>query len=367
MASALDKTFAGKVVLNTSEDIWKNTKRAVNLCRLLTNQINEEVAPTPYWIIGRRGRCRLLFFHPKPGVEQSEEVVLLTPSLINRYFILDLYNGCSIVQSLLDKGIRVYLLDWGVPREQDQFADLEDHILSWMNWAVDEVRRDSKRDKIKLFGQCVGGTFATIYTALFTSKIEALALLTTPIDFKVKGVLGTWANQSKVDLAQMVDVWGNIKEEFLDKSFKMIHPMGEFKKKKHLLSLSWDDQFIKKYYAIEKWLKEGIPFPGKAYERFINDFYVENKLIKGIFSLGDHRVELENITCPVLNFWAAGDSIVPPESVRDLQNHISSESYEEVSLGGGHIGCVISDKHRKKLTEHLSKWADKKIKEEVIH
>ena len=367
MASALDKTVAGKLVLKTSEDIKKNTKRAVNLLRLVSNLIDEEVAPSPYWVIGSRGRCRLLYFHPKPGVEQTDQVVLLTPSLINRYFILDLYNGCSVVQGLLDQGIKVYLVDWGMPREIDQFAGLEDHILNWLNWAVDSVRKDAQKSRIKLFGQCVGGTFATIYTALNGSKVESLALLTTPIDFKVKGILGTWANHSKVDLAQMVDVWGNIKEEFLDKSFKLIHPMGEFKKKKHLLSLSWDDKFIRKYYAIEKWLSEGVPFPGKAYEQFINDFYLENKLVKNTFRLGENLVELENITCPIVNFWAAGDSIVPPESVQELQHHTSSVNYKEVRLGGGHIGCVISDKHREYMLEHLCSWAKEVSKEETTH
>ena len=348
MTTALDKTF---------RDIKKNTKRAVNLCRLFGNFIDEEVAPSPYWVKGRRGRCRLLYFNPMPGIEQNDQVVLLTPSLINRYYILDLYNGCSIVQGLLEKGIQVYLIDWGVPRIQDQFAGIEDHILGWLNWAVDEVRRDTEKEKIKLFGQCVGGTFATIYTALYSHKIESLALLTTPIDFKVKGILGTWANLSQVDLSQMVDVWGNIKEDFLDKSFKMIHPMGEVKKKKNLLSLSWDDAFIKKYYAIEKWLKDGVPFPGKAYEKFIKDFYINNLLIKNEYILDGNEVDLENIDCPVVNIFASNDSIVPPKSVRDLRHHISSSDYKEVALGGGHIGCVISDKYREILMKNLSEWA----------
>ncbi len=367
MASALDNTFAGKLVLKASEDIRRNTKRAVNLVRLMSNLIDEEVAPSPYWVVGTRGRCRLLFFQPKPGVEQTDQVVLLTPSLINRYYILDLYNGCSVVQGLLDAGVKVYLVDWGIPRDIDQFAGLEDHILNWLNWAVDLVRKETQKDQIKLFGQCVGGTFATIYTALFGEKIQSLALLTTPIDFKVKGILGTWANQSKVDLAQMVDVWGNIKEEFLDKSFKLIHPMGEFKKRKHLLSLSWDESFVRKYYAIEKWLNEGVPFPGRAYEQFIKNFYLENKLIKNEFKLGERLVDLENITCPIINFWAAGDSIVPPESVTDLQYHTSSDDYQEIQLGGGHIGCVISDKHREYMMEHLVKWSLQLIEKEKVH
>ncbi|MBC98740.1 MAG: hypothetical protein CME63_13410 [Halobacteriovoraceae bacterium] len=366
MVSALKNSLAGRMIVKSSEDIKKNSKRAVNLLRLFGDFIDEEVAPTPYWEIGFRGRCRLLHFHSRTTKKEATPVLMI-PSLINRYYILDLYKKNSIIQDLLDEGVDVYLLDWGEPRDQDRYADLDDHILDWMNWSVDLVRKKTNQNKVNLFGQCVGGTFSCIYTSLFPNKINSLALLTTPIDFHAQGILQAWACQSKVDLSQMVDVWGNIKEDFLDKSFKLIHPLGDLKKKQQLLKNSWSESYIRKYYALEKWLKSGVSFPGAAYENFINQFYKENRLIKGKCLIGKRKVSLSNIHCPVMNIVANGDSIVPKDSSLVLEKYIQSNVYEEIRVGGGHIGCLISDRHQKKLSESLQQWALKEYENECFY
>ena len=91
----------------------------------------------------------------------------------------------------------------------DKYLTLEDYIDGYINNAVDTVRRLSGQEKINLLGVCQGGTFSTIYTALYQEKIRNLVTMVTPIDFHVEdGLLNLWSRYMNVD--NMVDAYGVI-------------------------------------------------------------------------------------------------------------------------------------------------------------
>src|SRR5579862_3115203 len=56
----------------------------------------------------RRGAARLLDY----GSDSAGAAVLIVPSLINRYWILDLLRERSFVRSLARQGLRPLVLDW---------------------------------------------------------------------------------------------------------------------------------------------------------------------------------------------------------------------------------------------------------------
>ncbi len=61
---------------------------------------------------------------------QVQTPVVIVPSLINRHFILDLLPGKSLIEFMLQNGLKVYVLDWGVPRDEDRFLTFESLILN---------------------------------------------------------------------------------------------------------------------------------------------------------------------------------------------------------------------------------------------
>lgn len=334
--------------------------RLRNLTLLKSPYFKGDIAGTPYKTLGKRGRSRLLKFSPTPGITPSGKCLFITPSLINRYYILDLYKGCSFIENLCDHGHTTYLIDWDDARPQDRFATIEDHILNWMDWGIEKALKDFGSEKIHLMGQCIGGTFAAIYASLFPEKVGSLVLLTAPIDFHVDGHFYRWANDASVNVDEMADVMGNISSDFLNQTFKMLTPMGEVKQFQNLIKHSWDTQFVKKHAAMTSWISDNINFPGKTYKRFISSFYQNNELVKGEFVLeqgeSEKVIDLKNITAPVLCFHAQGDIIVPSDSATAIFKYTNSKTYHQVALGGGHIGCVVSNKHQKKMWAETQEW-----------
>jgi len=343
----------GKRMQSTRENLSRIPRGIKNLYSMVTEEI-DDIASTPREKIAALGRASLYKYNQASAT--PKESILIVPSLINRYYILDLYPGCSLIESLVENGHNVYLLQWEDPRPQDIFATMEDHILEWMDFAVEQTLYDSGNQKLHLFGQCMGGTFASIYTALFNEKIESLITLTAPVDFCDEGILSTWARSSDININLMHEQWGHIHHEFLQQSFKMLKPTGEIRKWEHLFSNAWKDELVEKFTYMEKWINDNVSFPGKTYQKYINELYRENRLSSGTFSLGPHHVDLEKISCPVLCFTAKGDNIVPPPSAELLIDLVSSRKVSHVELGGGHIGCVVSSRHQKVLWDQMDNW-----------
>ena len=76
-------------------------------------------------LAARQGRALAL---PRRRRSATAPPVLIVHSLVSRSYILDLRPGNSIVEFLLDAGLDVFMLDWGVPDELDADNDLERYV-----------------------------------------------------------------------------------------------------------------------------------------------------------------------------------------------------------------------------------------------
>lgn len=336
------------------DESLKTQKRFENIMAIQKKTIQPEVAITPFEVIGKFGRCRLLYFSPEKDCGHSP--LFVVPSIINKYYILDLMKGMSFIEYLKSANIPVYLIDWGEPRVQDRFATIEDHVMHWLDWAIKESCRHANCEKIDVFGQCVGGTFSMIYAALKPEQIKSLIALTAPVSFHDSGLLSAWTNQGTINLELISEQWGNVYREFLKESFSMLRPLDRVRKYQNFLKHAWNEKFLDRYLAINQWVDDCIAFPGQTYVKYIQDFYQKNSLYKGELKIGNEIVNLENITCPVLVISSKEDNIVPFESAAVLLEKVSSTKKELKQIKGGHIGIVISSKAKENFWSPIENW-----------
>lgn len=78
--------------------------------------------------------------------------------------------------------------------------------------------------------------------------------------------------------------------------------------------------------------------------------------------IGKKRVNLKNITMPVLNIYAEKDHIVPPESSKPLDQYVGTKDIETHSIPTGHIGMYVSSKSKRQVAPLISEWLKKKSK-----
>jgi len=304
---------------------------------------------------------KMVLYRFEPRVKKTNPVpLLIVYALVNRPYMADLQDGRSMIQGLLNAGLDVYLIDWGYPDSADRYLTLDDYINGYIDRCVDLICKKHKLKKINILGICQGGTFSLCYTSLHPEKVRNLITTVTPVDFHTKDDLLSKMVRN-VDIDLLVDTLGNIPGELLNMIYLSLKPFRLVGQKyMDLVNLLDDKEQAKNFMRMEKWIFDSPDQAGEAFREFTRQFYQDNGLVKGTVKIGNQIVDLENITVPVLNIYAASDHLVPPDSSKALQGCVGSQDYTELEFPGGHIGIYVSNKAQKMIPPTVGKWLDKR-------
>ncbi|MCX5743106.1 MAG: alpha/beta fold hydrolase [Proteobacteria bacterium] len=319
-------------------------------------RVEPVVGQTPHEVVWRENKWKLMRF--APAVPKYRTPILLVPSLINRWYVLDLGRGRSLIEWLVAQGHVVYCIDWGTPGDEDRYLTWDDIGGSYVGRAVRLAARET--GKTHVLGYCLGGTIATAYVASHPEGVASLLALAAPIDFDRAGIMALWTRTPGFELGPLVDAFGNVPWRLMQASFKMLRPTLPATKAVSLLDRAWDDEFLESFMASEKWGNDNISFPGACYAQYIQELYRENRLVHGTFSVLGKPAKLSAITCPVLAIAFVHDNIVPVDAARPLIDLVGSRDKQLVVENGGHVGAVISRKAVTRLWPAMSTfWAQR--------
>ncbi len=324
------------------------------------------VGTTPHEVIYNEDKMKLI--HYLPTVKKILPVpVLIVYALVNRYYILDLQPDKSVVKKLLDDGFDVYIIDWGYPSGIDRYLTLNDYINGYVNTSVDIIRRRSGLDKITLLGVCQGGTFSVMYASLYPEKVKNLVTLVSPINFETdKGLLHVWAKSLDVD--KIVDYYGIVPGDFLNSGFLLTDPfrliidkyVGMFDRLEcepdNEECLVRNEEIVKNFLRMEKWIFDSPDQAGETFRQFMKDCYQNNLLIQNKMELDGKKINLKNITMPLLNVMAELDHLVPNEASIPLNDAVASKDKDMAIFPTGHIGIFVGSKSQKEVCPRISKW-----------
>jgi polyhydroxyalkanoate synthase subunit PhaC len=301
-----------------------------------------EVGQTPHSVVWTENKWRLLRF--APALRRYRRPILLVPSLINRWYVLDLGAGRSMIEWLVAQGHEVYCIDWGTPGDEDRYLTWDDIGGRYIGRAVRLCARTSPTRDVHVLGYCLGGTLATGYVAAFPEAVASLTALAAPVDFEHAGIMSTWTRTPTFDVGAIYSAFGNIPWPLMQASFRMLKPTLNAAKLVALLDRAWDDEFLDGFLATERWGNDNVSFPGACYVRYIEELYRENRLVAGTFTVCNRPAKLQAIKCPLLAVAFADDHIVPLPSAEPLVAHAGSRDKQLVALRGGHVGAVVSRK-----------------------
>ncbi|WP_158296659.1 PHA/PHB synthase family protein [Nocardioides albidus] len=138
--------------------------------------LGETIAATPGKVVRRERLYELIEYLP-----QTEEVdavpVLLTPSPVNKYYLVDLEPEHSIVAAHLREGRRVFVPSWVQPDASHADVGFEAYVASLVE-ALESVAEISGSERVHLLGLCGGGQVA-LMTAAYLAAVDRQDLLAT--------------------------------------------------------------------------------------------------------------------------------------------------------------------------------------------
>ncbi|MCP5027580.1 MAG: alpha/beta fold hydrolase [Actinomycetia bacterium] len=335
--------------------IGKVAKRNWNLTRHLAGIDRAETGQSPRDAVWSSGKA-VLYRYRSDNVTVHEPL-LLVMSLVSRSFILDLQPGNSFVEHLLDQGFDVFLLDWGVPDEEESNNDLAaytDHLLPAV---VAEVDKLTGEHGVNVFGYCFGGLLSLLYAAGHPEDpINSLLVMATPIDFDEMPKAMSAVGAEGIDPADLLDANGNVPAAAVRASFSMLTPTADISTMLDFWEHLDDDKFLNSYQAMTSWTRNHIPFPGAAMIETTKVFADGNGFVNDELVIGGRRRHLSDIKAPFLNVIAQRDHIVPPESSRGLVDLIGAEDKGEIELPAGHVGLIVGGGGKKRCMPAMSDW-----------
>lgn len=319
-----------------------------------------EVGTTPKTLVWQMDKVKLYHYNRETPAK-CKVPVIVSFAMMNRQDVLDLQPDRSLMKKFLDEGLDIYIMDWGYPTKSDKYLTMEDYIDGYLNGAVDYVRKTHKLPKINLMGICQGGTFSTIYAALYPEKLNTLTVYVAPFDFTTdKCMLYKWTKY--IDVDAMVDTLGVIPADVLNAGFGMLKPSADVSKYFSVLDSLDDKEKMMNFLRMELWKNDCPDLSGELYRKYIKDLFRDNKLIKGEFELGGRKVNLKNVTMPFLNIYATDDNIIPNESTIAVNAKIGSKDKELYAFPGGHIGVFVGSRSQKELGPKVAKWVTDRSK-----
>lgn len=154
-------------------------------------EVGEDIAVTPGEVVFRTDVFELIQYAPQTG-KVREVPLLIVPPTINKYYVIDLAEGRSLVEHLVQNGQQVYCISWRNPDARHAEWGLDTYgqaILDAMQVAQDIARQD----KVAMLGICSGGMIASMVLAHLADigeldRIAAYSLAVTVLDQEQAGL-----------------------------------------------------------------------------------------------------------------------------------------------------------------------------------
>lgn len=346
-----------KIIKSIAQDLKEFPKKILQAGEVLTSDLDYRVAMTPADVVYREDKMRLLHYEGRRKMEGVHATpVLIVYALINRHIMLDLEPGRSFIENLLNEGLDVYLIDWGYPTGADCFLNLDDYVNGYLDNAVEWIRSQSPSiEKINLMGVCMGGTFSVMYTALHPEKVQNLVTLATPTRFDIDDAgLFLWARGFNLD--QLGEGMGNLPGDLANILYLLVVPVATVNKYVQFLDMVEDPKQVSTFLRMEKWIFDSPDMAGEAFREWIRDLLQQNLLIQNRLVLGGQRVDLRNITCPLLNVFGKNDYLAPPSSAKPLSKAVGSKDVTALGVDTGHVGIFVGSTSYKTIIPKIVGW-----------
>jgi polyhydroxyalkanoate synthase len=332
---------------------------AADLANIVLTTNDAAVGTTPREVVWTHRGTTLYRYHS--SARAYPVPLLLVFALINRPEIFDLRPGGSLVEYLLEEGFDVFLVDWGVPDEEDADMGLEDYACDELHWAIRETLRCSGADELTLLGWCMGATLCAMYCGLDRgheqTAVRNLALLTMPIDGR-DSTYAAWIGSDDFDAEWVASRWRVIPGAGIDFANKLLKPATNFWTTYRRLAQSVFEGTARReaYQPMAKWVADNPPFPGRAWAQWIRWIYQDGALVEGRVRLRGHRVDLRRIDQNLLIVTAGADHIAPRAGTMPIFDLASSEDVTHFDRPGGHIGLIAGSAAHNQIWPEMAAW-----------
>jgi polyhydroxyalkanoate synthase subunit PhaC len=295
-------------------------------------EVGVNMAATPGSVVYRSDLIELIQYSPQTTRVHSVPL-LFCPPWINKYYIMDLAPGKSLIEWAVQHGHTCFAISYRNPDASMRDLSFEDYLRQGPLDAVRVVREITGAEDVNTLSVCLGGTLTAIglaYSAITGDRsIRSATFLNTHTDFTIPGKLGAFTDEATI---------AGLEKKMARRGFLESTEMA------HTFDLLRANDLVFQYvvnnwlmgekppsFDLLAWNADGTRMPAKMHSEYLRSCFLHNQFAQGELVIGGERLDPAKVEVDTYVLSAVDDHIVPWIS-----------GYKTTQLLGGHNRFVLS-------------------------
>nr|ALV86493.1 polyhydroxyalkanoate synthase [uncultured bacterium 20] len=304
-------------------------------------RVGENLASTPGAVVFRNEVLEVIQYAPA-GAQVYGRPLLLVPPQINKYYVIDLSPGKSLVEYAVASGIQFFAVSWRNPTVAERDWGLETYLLA-LSEAIDAVCEITGSERVNTLAACAGGITLMLLLSYLAAegdrRVNSVTLLVTLLDTEAEGVLGLFASEEAVALAKL-NSWtkGVLPGEELGRVFAWLRPND-------LVWNYWVNNYLlgnaPPAFDVLYWNNDTTRLPARLHGEFLDLFLLNPFRNPDALELLGKPIDVANVSCDAYVVAGTTDHITPWKTCYATTQLLTGER-EFVLSSSGHIQSIVN-------------------------
>lgn len=326
-------------------------------------EVGRDLAITPGAVVWRNDLLELIQYTPSTA-RVKREPILIVPSWILKYYILDLQPHNSLIRFLVDAGYTVFAISWKNPDAGARNLGLNDYLERGLLAALARVRSGCDGAAVHALGYCLGGTLLAIAAAALArdaqdrkpgaqgmesrdESLRSISLLAAETDFSEPGELGLFIDASELAALDAL-MW---EQGYLDGA-QMAAAFQVLNSRDLIWSRMMSEYLLgtrSKPDDMNTWNADTTRMPYRMHSEYLNRLFLHNDLAEGRYCVAGRPVALSDVRQPWFVVGTERDHVSPWRSVYKLHLLTHGDMTFLLTSRGHNAGIVsppgLPDRH----------------------
>lgn len=323
--------------------------------------VGKDVAITPGKVVYRNHLIELIQYAPTTD-EVEAEPILIIPSPIMKFYILDLSQQNSMVRYLVGQGFTVFMISWRNPDADDRDLGMEDYLVGAVMQAMRQASAIANAPSLHAMGYCLGGTFLAIVAALMGAEefakqeaeqpqgthpplpqLASVTLLAAQTDFSESGELGIFIDEDQLK---------TLREQIARKGYLSGRQMAGTFQFLHSKDLVWSRNTQRYLLGVDEtgsdlmsWNSDTTRLPERMHSEYLDTLFLRDDLIEGHYKVAGIPIALKNLKMPLMAVGTVRDHVSPWRSVYKIHLFTDTDTTFILAAGGHNAGIISEPGH----------------------
>jgi len=302
--------------------------------------VGQDVALSPGAVVFRDEVLELIQYNPStPQVHNRP--LLIVPPQINKFYIMDLTHGRSMIEYAVSRGVQTFAISWRNPGQEQATWDLDTYGTSILD-AIDAARAITDSADVNVFGLCAGGiTIATVLNHLAATgddRVHCASFGVTLLDWSDPSMIGAFSTPTVLGLAQRQSRRGVFPGQSMASVFTWMRPND-------LIWNYWVNNYLMgnkpKPFDILAWNNDKTNLPAALHSQFLEVFKHNSLTRPGRLTVLGSPIDLSKVEIDTFITGGTTDHITPWRGCYRSTRLFGGKT-EFVLAKSGHVQTLVS-------------------------